>query len=51
MADNDYNSDLDALPADVLDDMAPLRAEGRGRLVLVRCHGGASRPAWYFLPG
>jgi hypothetical protein len=51
IADNDYNSDLDALPADVLDDLAPLRVEGRQVLVLVRCHGGASNPlvlrAWW----
>jgi ADP-ribosyl-[dinitrogen reductase] hydrolase len=41
IADNDYNSDLDAVLADVLDDLAALRAEGRK--VLVHCHGGASR--------
>ena len=28
IADNDYNSDLDVVLADVLDDMAALRAEG-----------------------
>ena len=41
MADNDYNSELDAVLADILDDLAALRAEGRK--VLVHCHGGASR--------
>src|SRR3954447_16635088 len=41
VADNDYNHDLDAVLADVLDDLAALRAEGRK--VLVHCHGGASR--------
>jgi ADP-ribosyl-[dinitrogen reductase] hydrolase len=41
IADNDHNHDLDAVLADVLDDLAALRAEGRK--VLVHCHGGASR--------
>jgi ADP-ribosyl-[dinitrogen reductase] hydrolase len=41
IADNDHNSDLDAVLTDVLDDLAALRAEGRK--VLVHCHGGASR--------
>jgi ADP-ribosyl-[dinitrogen reductase] hydrolase len=41
IADNDYNSDVDVVLADVLDDMAALRAEGRR--LLVHCHGGASR--------
>jgi ADP-ribosyl-[dinitrogen reductase] hydrolase len=41
IADNDHNSDLDVMLADVLDDMAALRAEGQK--VLVHCHGGASR--------
>ncbi|WP_245160545.1 ADP-ribosylglycohydrolase family protein [Blastococcus sp. CT_GayMR20] len=41
VADNDYNHDLDTVLADVLDDLAALRAEGRK--VLVHCHGGASR--------
>jgi hypothetical protein len=41
IADNDHNHDLDAVLADVLDDLAALRAEGRE--VLVHCHGGASR--------
>jgi ADP-ribosyl-[dinitrogen reductase] hydrolase len=41
VADNDYNHDLDVVLADVLDDLAALRAEGRK--VLVHCHGGASR--------
>jgi ADP-ribosyl-[dinitrogen reductase] hydrolase len=41
VADNDHNHDLDAVLADVLDDLAALRAEGRK--VLVHCHGGASR--------
>lgn len=35
------NSNLDVVLADVLDDMAALRAEGHR--VLVRCHGRASR--------
>jgi ADP-ribosyl-[dinitrogen reductase] hydrolase len=41
LTDDDANSELDAVLADVLDDMAALRAEGRP--VLVHCHGGASR--------
>jgi ADP-ribosyl-[dinitrogen reductase] hydrolase len=41
IADNDYNSDLDRVLNDVLDDLAALRAEDRK--VLVHCHGGASR--------
>jgi ADP-ribosyl-[dinitrogen reductase] hydrolase len=41
IADNDHNSDLDGMLADVLDDMAALQAEGHR--LLVHCHGGASR--------
>jgi ADP-ribosyl-[dinitrogen reductase] hydrolase len=41
IADNEHNSDLDVVLADVLDDMAALRAEGHR--LLVHCHGGASR--------
>jgi ADP-ribosyl-[dinitrogen reductase] hydrolase len=41
IADNEHNSDLDAVLADVLDDMAALHAEGHR--LLVHCHGGASR--------
>ncbi|MFD2094001.1 ADP-ribosylglycohydrolase family protein [Blastococcus deserti] len=41
VADNEWNHDLDAVLADVLDDLAALRADGRR--VLVHCHGGASR--------
>jgi ADP-ribosyl-[dinitrogen reductase] hydrolase len=41
IADNEHNSDLDDVLADVLDDMAALRAEGHR--LLVHCHGGASR--------
>ena len=41
IADNDHNHDLDAVLADVLDDLVALRAEGHR--VLVHCHGGASR--------
>src|SRR3954465_8899159 len=41
IADNDHNADLDVVLADVLDDMAALRAEGHR--LLVHCHGGASR--------
>jgi ADP-ribosyl-[dinitrogen reductase] hydrolase len=41
VADNEHNSDLDVVLADVLDDMAALRAEGHR--LLVHCHGGASR--------
>ncbi|SNR31079.1 ADP-ribosylglycohydrolase family protein [Blastococcus mobilis] len=41
IADDDYNADVDTVLADVLDDMAALRAEGHR--LLVHCHGGASR--------
>jgi ADP-ribosyl-[dinitrogen reductase] hydrolase len=41
LADNENNTELDAVLTDVLEDMAALRAEGRP--VLVHCHGGASR--------
>ncbi|WP_324278382.1 protein-tyrosine phosphatase family protein [Blastococcus brunescens] len=41
VADNEWNHDLDAVLADVLDDLSALRAEGHQ--VLVHCHGGASR--------
>ncbi|MBN1093314.1 ADP-ribosylglycohydrolase family protein [Blastococcus sp. TML/M2B] len=41
VADNEHNSDLDVVLADVLEDMAALRAEGHR--LLVHCHGGASR--------
>src|SRR3954454_20426119 len=41
IADNDHNSALDVMLADVLDDMAALQAEGHR--LLVHCHGGASR--------
>jgi ADP-ribosyl-[dinitrogen reductase] hydrolase len=41
LLDTEHNSGLDAVLADVLDDVAALRAEGRR--VLVHCHGGASR--------
>ncbi len=41
IADNEHNSDLDVVLADVLDDMEALRAEGHR--LLVHCHGGASR--------
>ncbi|WP_138732044.1 ADP-ribosylglycohydrolase family protein [Modestobacter excelsi] len=41
LTDDDANSEVDAVLADVLDDIAALRAEGRP--VLVHCHGGASR--------
>jgi ADP-ribosyl-[dinitrogen reductase] hydrolase len=41
VADNEWNHDLDTVLADVLDDLAALRAEGHQ--VLVHCHGGASR--------
>jgi ADP-ribosyl-[dinitrogen reductase] hydrolase len=41
IADNDHNSDLDVVLADVLDDIAALQAEGHR--LLVHCHGGASR--------
>ena len=41
LTDDDANSELDAVLADVLDDMAALRAEGRP--VLVHCFAGQSR--------
>ncbi|MGY1792811.1 ADP-ribosylglycohydrolase family protein [Geodermatophilus sp. SYSU D00525] len=41
LADNDDNPGLDAVLADVLDDMDALREEGHR--LLVHCHGGASR--------
>jgi ADP-ribosyl-[dinitrogen reductase] hydrolase len=41
LADNDNNPEVDAVLADVLDDIAALRADGQR--VLVHCHGGASR--------
>jgi ADP-ribosyl-[dinitrogen reductase] hydrolase len=41
VADNDYNTELDVVLDDVLEDMRALRAEGRK--LLVHCHGGASR--------
>jgi ADP-ribosyl-[dinitrogen reductase] hydrolase len=41
LTDDDHNADLDTVLADVLDDMAALRAEGHR--LLVHCHGGASR--------
>ncbi|MGY1684458.1 ADP-ribosylglycohydrolase family protein [Geodermatophilus sp. SYSU D00867] len=41
IADNSHNVDVDVVLADVLDDLAALRAEGHR--VLVHCHGGASR--------
>ncbi|MCW3040416.1 MAG: putative ADP-ribosyl glycohydrolase family protein, partial [Solirubrobacterales bacterium] len=41
LTDDDANSEVDAVLADVLDDVAALRAEGRP--VVVHCHGGASR--------
>jgi ADP-ribosyl-[dinitrogen reductase] hydrolase len=41
LADNENNTELDAVLDDVLADVAALRAEGRR--VLVHCHGGASR--------
>ncbi|WP_177212834.1 ADP-ribosylglycohydrolase family protein [Geodermatophilus ruber] len=41
LADNEHNADIDAVLADILDDMAALRAEGHR--LLVHCHGGASR--------
>ncbi|SOE03483.1 ADP-ribosylglycohydrolase family protein [Blastococcus haudaquaticus] len=46
IADNEHNSDLDVVLADVLDDMAALRAEGHR--LLVHCHGGASRTGLVF---
>src|SRR3954451_17361981 len=41
LADNESNTEIDAVLADVLDDIEALRADGRQ--VLVHCHGGASR--------
>ena len=41
LTDDEYNTELDAVLADVLDDIAALRDDGR--TVLVHCHGGASR--------
>jgi len=41
IADNEHNSDVDVVLADVLDDMAALQEEGHR--LLVHCHGGASR--------
>ncbi|MGY1719077.1 ADP-ribosylglycohydrolase family protein [Blastococcus sp. SYSU DS0552] len=41
IADTEHNPGLDAVLADVLDDMAALHAEGHR--LLVHCHGGASR--------
>jgi ADP-ribosyl-[dinitrogen reductase] hydrolase len=41
IADNEHNSDLEVVLADVLNDMTALRAEGHR--LLVHCHGGASR--------
>ncbi|MGY1709054.1 ADP-ribosylglycohydrolase family protein [Geodermatophilus sp. SYSU D00758] len=41
LADDEHNADVDVVLADVLDDLAALRADGRR--VLVHCHGGASR--------
>ncbi|WNV74109.1 ADP-ribosylglycohydrolase family protein [Geodermatophilus sp. DSM 44513] len=41
LADSEANADVEAVLADVLDDMAALRAEGHR--LLVHCHGGASR--------
>ncbi|MGY1884112.1 ADP-ribosylglycohydrolase family protein [Blastococcus sp. SYSU DS0753] len=41
LADTEHNPGLDAVLADVLDDMAALHAEGHR--LLVHCHGGASR--------
>jgi len=41
LTDDDANSELDAVLADVLDDIAALRAEGRP--VLVHCFAGQSR--------
>ncbi|HEV7211812.1 MAG TPA: ADP-ribosylglycohydrolase family protein [Blastococcus sp.] len=41
IADNDHNSDLDDVLADVLDDMVALRDDGQK--LLIHCHGGASR--------
>jgi ADP-ribosyl-[dinitrogen reductase] hydrolase len=41
LVDDDTNTEVDVVLADVLDDIAALRAEGRR--VLVHCFGGASR--------
>jgi ADP-ribosyl-[dinitrogen reductase] hydrolase len=41
LADNESNTEIDAVLTDVLDDIEALRAEGRQ--VLVHCHGGAPR--------
>ena len=41
LADNENNTEIDEVLADVLDDMQALRAEGHP--LLVHCHGGASR--------
>src|SRR3954453_15057517 len=41
IADNDYNTEIDVVLDDILEDMAALRAEGHR--LLVHCHGGASR--------
>jgi ADP-ribosylglycohydrolase len=41
VSDDDYNTELDVVLDDVLEDMAALHAEGRK--LLVHCHGGASR--------
>ena len=41
IADDDHNTELDAVLDDILADLDALRAEGRQ--VLVHCHGGASR--------
>jgi ADP-ribosyl-[dinitrogen reductase] hydrolase len=41
LADDDSNTEIDAVLEDILEDMAALRAEGHR--ILVHCHGGASR--------
>jgi ADP-ribosyl-[dinitrogen reductase] hydrolase len=41
LADNDHNTELDVVLADILADMGALHAEGLR--ILVHCHGGASR--------
>jgi ADP-ribosyl-[dinitrogen reductase] hydrolase len=41
LADDDSNTEIDAVLDDILEDMAALRAEGHR--ILVHCHGGASR--------
>jgi len=41
VADDEHNTELDAVLTDILEDMAALRAEGHK--LLVHCHGGASR--------